>query len=798
MQKENKKSIELSPEEKKAIRKRMNEIKKDNKAPSTQNTVPFLMMYKDGLCQVTDNYFSRTVQFYDINYQLAPLEEKSDIFSKYCDLLNYFDDSIHFQLTFENQTQDVDKLAAEIVVPEQEDDFNDVRQEYSAMLKTKITEGNNGKVLKKYITYGLEADAVKVAKSKLDSITSYIIKMLKAIGVSATAMTGKDRLEAMYHSLNPYITDKFVFDWKYLIKSGWTPKDYIAPASMKFSKADFELSECCGAVSTINIMAGELSDRILNDFMELQHLFCITIHAQPFDQVSALKFIKLKLSDVEKMKIDEQKKATRAGYDPDILPPSIKLYIQELEGMLEDLNAKNERLFHITLTIRNYSHSKKKLKLQIDTIKRVCQKNNCKLMPLDYMQEQALGSSLPLGINNIPIKRELTTSAIAVWVPFTTQEIFQGGNATYYGVNALSNNMILADRKNLKNPNGLILGTPGSGKSFTVKREILDAFLKSTDDIYICDPEGEYYPLVQHLQGQLIRIATNSEQHINPMDINLTADYDENPISMKSDFLISLLELVVGGKYGLTAEERSVIDKCVRNIYTKFLSSDPTQDKMPILEDLWDELCDQGEIASRVATSLDMYVHGSQNIFNNRTNIDMNNRLICFDIKELGNQLRKVGMLIVQDSVWNAVSKNRAERKSTRYYIDEFHLLLKEEQTAKYSVEIWKRFRKWGGIPTGITQNVKDLLQSQEVENIFDNSDFVIMLNQAAGDREILAEKLHISDQQLEHVTNCGQGAGLLFFGDVILPFKDTFPTDTTMYRLMTTKPEEQLLTTAN
>ena len=338
----------------------------------------------------------------------------------------------------------------------------------------------------------------------------------------------------------------------------------------------------------------------------------------------------------------------------------------------------------------------------------------------------------------------------------------------------------------------LVLGTPGSGKSFSVKREILDTFLKTTDDIIICDPEAEYYPLVQALDGQLIKISTSSQQHINPMDIVWdNEEDDENPIAVKSDFLISLMELIVGGKYGLTAEERSIVDQCVRNIYNHFLSHNPSKETMPILEDLLKELRENGgDIAKRVANSLEMYVTGSQNVFNHRTTVDLNNRIICFDIKQLGNQLRKVGMLIVQDQVWNRVSLNRGN-KSTRYYIDEFHLLLKEEQTAKYSVEMWKRFRKWGGIPTGITQNIKDLLQSQEIENIFDNSDFIYMLNQAAGDRDILAEKLHISDQQLKYVTNAGRGQGLIFFGDTILPFVDRFPRDTKMYQLMTTDPAD-------
>ncbi|MCD7891073.1 MAG: ATP-binding protein [Ruminococcus sp.] len=328
----------------------------------------------------------------------------------------------------------------------------------------------------------------------------------------------------------------------------------------------------------MNILAGELPDTILSDFLQLQHLFCVNLHVEPLDQITALKFVKSKLTAVESMKIDEQKKASKAGYDPDILPPAIKMYITDLEKLLDDLNSKNERLFHISITIRSYAKSKKDLGLQLELLKRICQKNNCTLMPCDYLQENYLSSSLPLGVNRIQVTREMHTLGIAIFMPFTTQELFQM-DSIYYGLNTVSGNMIMANRIRLKNPNGLILGTPGSGKSFSVKREILDSFLKTTDDIIICDPEGEYCPLVQHLHGQLIRIANNSEQYINPMDINFEGNLDDNPISTKSDFIISLCEIIVGGKYGLTAEERSIINRCVRNIYIEFFKKQTVKRK---------------------------------------------------------------------------------------------------------------------------------------------------------------------------------------------------------------------------
>lgn len=746
---------QLTKEDKKILSARMAEIKSANGGKTTvQNTIPYMCMYKDGVCQVSENFFSMTVQFYDANYSISEFEEQNNIFSKYCDVINLFDNMIKFQLTFENQNRSKEKLLKTVQIPEQKDDFNAIRKEYSEMLTDKLMKGSNCQSARKFLTFGIESTSYKAARAKLLSIKNDVIKGFKAFSVEAKLLDGRQRLEALYYALNPYRNSPFIFDWDSMLHAGMDTKD----------------------------------------FLEMQNLFCVNIHVDPLDQIAALKFVKKKLTNVEQMKIDEQKKASQSGYDPDILPPAIKMYIEDIEKLLADLNSKNERLFHISISLRAYAKSKKELKLLSEMLKRVCQKNNCTMFPYDYRQEQTLVSTLPLCYNKIPVRREMHISGIAIFVPFTTKELFQDGQATYYGINTLSGNMIRANRSRLKNPNGLILGTPGAGKSFSVKREILDCFLTTVDDIIICDPEGEYYPLVSALHGQLIRIASNSEQHLNPMDITIDDFLFSNPmevIANKSDFLISLCEIVVGGRYGLSAEERSVIDKCVQSIYKHFIENEPTPEKMPLLSDLQQELNKEGEVALRVANSLEMFVNGSQNLFNHRTNIDMSNRIICFDIKELGNQLKKVGMLIVQDTVWNRVSANREKKKITRYYIDEFHLLLKEEQTAKYSAEIWKRFRKWGGVPTGITQNVKDLLSSQEVENIFDNSDFVYMLNQAAGDRDILAEKLHISKEQMKFVTNSGPGEGLIRYDKVLLPFTDHFPMDTEMYKLMTTKPTE-------
>ena len=767
----------------------------DKKGKSAQDSIPYERMWPDGICRVSDSHYTKTIQFQDINYQLSQNEDKTAIFEGWCDFLNYFDSSIHFQLSFLNLAASEETFANSISIPPQRDAFDSIREEYTTMLQNQLARGNNGLIKTKYLTFGIDADSIKVAKPRLERIETDILNNFKRLGVAARTLDGKERLFQLHAVFHMDEQLPFQFEWDWLAPSGLSTKDFIAPSSFEFRTGkQFRMGKKYGAVSFLQILAPELNDRLLADFLDMESSLIVSMHIQSVDQVKAIKTVKRKITDLDRSKIEEQKKAVRAGYDMDIIPSDLATYGSEAKKLLQDLQSRNERMFLLTFLVLNTADNPRQLGNNIFQAGSIAQKYNCQLTRLDFQQEEGLMSCLPLGLNQIEIQRGLTTSSTAIFVPFTTQELFQNGKeALYYGINALSNNLIMVDRKLLKNPNGLILGTPGSGKSFSAKREIANCFLLTSDDVIICDPEAEYAPLVERLHGQVIKISPTSTNYINPMDLNLDYSDDESPLSLKSDFILSLCELIVGGKEGLQPVQKTIIDRCVRLVYNEYLN-DPKPENMPILEDLYNLLREQEEKeAQYIATALEIYVTGSLNVFNHQSNVDIDNRIVCYDIKELGKQLKKIGMLVVQDQVWNRVTINRAAHKSTRYYIDEMHLLLKEEQTAAYTVEIWKRFRKWGGIPTGLTQNVGDFLKSEEIEGILGNSDFVYLLNQNAKDQAILADKLGLSEKQLSHVTNSEPGSGLILFDNVVIPFVDKYPTDTKTYAIMNTKPEESV-----
>ena len=754
---------------------------------SAQQTIPYVAMHPDGVCQLPGGLYTKTVEYEDINYAVASTEDQTAIFGGWSSFLNYFDSSLPFQLSFVNRrSRSANRY--KVNIPEQEDEFNSIRHEYVEMLKGQIAKSNNGIERTKYITFGLPAGSVAEARPRLGRVEADVMGNLKRLGVQSQPLDGRDRLAVLHGQMHPGSREPFRFSWKDIPQHGMGTKDYIAPDSFDFRQSrTFRVGQSWGAVSYLQILASELSDKLLAEILELDAELTVTLHIQTVDQLRAIKG---KISDIGRMKAEEQKKAVRAGYDMEILPPDLITFSKDAAELLADLQSRNERMFLLTFTVVNIAPTRQRLENDVFTVGGIAQKYNCALKRLDWQQEQGFVSSLVLGYNGIEIQRGMTTSSTAIFIPFMTRELRMDGQALYYGMNALSHNVIMANRKKLKSANGMYLGSTGSGKSFAAKRELINVFLATNDRIIVVDPMGEYAPLVQRLGGQVIDIAPDSPHHISPMDLQMNANDDESPLSMKADFLLSLCELIVGGREGLQPIEKTVIDRCVRLVYREMALGLETA-KTPLLQDLYEELLKQPEPeARRVATALELYCTGSLNLFNHPTNVNLNSRVVCIVLKGLGENLRKIAMHTTNEFVTAAVNANHKAGIATWCYFDEFHILLRDELTASYFVAVWKMLRKKGCVPSALTQNVKDLLASPAISNILDNTDFLILLSQAQSDRAILAKQLGISEHQLSYITHSNSGEGLLFYGNVTIPFVDRFPKGE-IYNLLTTRPED-------
>ena len=771
----------------KAIRR----AKKEGKiAKTAQQTIPYEEMYPDGICRITNRLYSKSVLCDDINYAEASDDEKAVLFELYCKLVNYFGPSVGFELSVICYPADLVEYRKMLALNPQGDQFDEIRKEYSDMLLSKAGLCKTERRI--CLTYTIEADGIRQARSRLEQIDNDVVGHFRALTVAAHPMDGYERLTILHRCLHLEENRKFRFNWDSLKHTGLSSKDYIAPSSFFFKDGRyFRSGASFGAVSFLQIRATKLYDTLLNSILNMEGSQIVSIHAKALDQNAALKAVKRKLSDLDKAKIDEQKRAVRSGFDMDILPPDLVTFGKEAQKLLEDLQNHDEKMFMVTILVVHAASSRQKLENLIYSANGITNTQNCDLIRLDYQQEQGFVSALPLGVNQVEIQRGLTTSGTAIFLPFRSCEVFQPGGL-YYGVNTQTKHIILADRKTLKCPNGIVLGTPGSGKSFFAKREMANAFFATNDHILILDPENEYTALTEQLHGQTIYLAPDSHSYLNPMDLDLSTDVGESPMLMQADFLLSQCELMMAS-YGnpLMPIEKSLIDRCISLVYRDYLKN-PRPENMPVLGDLYQCLREQhNSRADDLATAMEIYVTGSLSYLNHRTNVDLNNRMVCYNTSKLGQGLKKLVMSNVQKHIWQRTAVNRYAGITTRIFLDEFHLLLKEPQTAAYTAEIYKRFRKWNGIPTSLTQNVKDLLDSSEIENILENSDFVLMLNQGASDRNILAQRLGISPQELSHVTNSSEGEGLLFFGDKIIPFEDKFPRDTQLYRVMTTKPSD-------
>ena len=767
---------------------------KKRRGPQTaQQTIPYREMLRDGVCRVNDNTYTKTLLYEDINYAVASAEDQAAIFDGYCAFLNYFDNALPFQLSFVNhRTRPENRYTVNI--PMQRDEYDSIRAEFTSMLENQIAKSNNGLVRSKYLTFGVEAESLDTARRRLERIEADIMGNFKRLGAEARPVDGRERLEVLHSQLHPSGREPFYFDWKLIPQTGMSTRDYIAPTGFDFRQSRFfRVGAMWGAASYVQIMASELSDKLLRELLETDAEMTVTMHIRAVDQAKAIKMVKTKLTDIDRMKMDAQKAATKSGYDWDILPPDLVTYSKDAAALLTDLQSRNERMFLLTFLIVNLAPTRQQLENDLFTVAGIMQTHNCLLKRLDFQQEQGYMSSLPLGYNGIEIQRGMTTSSTAIFVPFMTRELRMGGEALYYGMNALSNNVIMADRKKLKSANGLYLGSTGSGKSFAAKRELINVFLTTQDRIIVVDPMGEYAPLVERLGGQVLTISPDNplRHYINPMDIQLDTADAESALSMKADFLLSLCELILGGKEGLQPIEKTVVDRCVRLVYRE-LALGIGDGKMPLLQDLYAVLCEQPEPeARRIATALELYCTGSLNLFNHPTNVSIDSsRVVCVVLKGMGENLRKIAMHIVNELVTQAVGRNFAEGRATWCYFDEFHILLQDALSASYFVRVWKMLRKMGCVPSALTQNVKDLLSSREIENILENSDFMVLLAQAAGDRAILAKQLGISEYQLSYISHSHPGEGLLFYGSTTIPFVDRFPPGE-IYNLLTTRPED-------
>lgn len=773
---------------------------------SAQDTIPYKIPYPDGIFESADQYFTQTIAFEDITYQLLDNDPKNMLFERWCRLINYFDPDIHFQFNYGNMEMDKKEYAKEFTIKKQEDSFNVVRKEYSDMLVSQFAKGTNNLKKERYLTFGIHAADYKTANLKLAKISKQIEKHLKKLGSRCRILDGYERLELLFRIFHPATTEKLLWNFDMPVHTGLSSKDFIAPSSFSFKSGPelnatryFKSGDRVGAVSHVKIFASDMEDRIISDILSIDSNVWVSIHADTIPRDKALQLAKDNLTGVQAMIINEQKSAVAGGYDMDILPPELETYQEAGEKLYHDLQRKDEQLFNVTITIVQTAATRKELEDNIFELNGILSPYQCRLVRLDNRQEQGYMSSLPLGNNSIEIKRTFTTTDLAIFIPFTTKELYTV-NGQYYGMNSLSNNVIMVNKKVLVNPNSLVFGMPGFGKTFFVKRELLDVFLKTEDDQMIIDPEGEYGFLVKLLKGQNITISLNSPVHINPMEINLDAhneeDKDFDPIAAKCNFIVSMCELILGNNAHLGKKEVAVIDDACKNVYYRF-AEEPRPENMPVLEDLYNELRNmKGEkqaIGLDLSIALGRYVNGSLSYFNHQSNVNINSRLVCFNLKDMDANQRDLTMLIIQEAIWDRVKINRAKGKFTWVDIDEFHLLLRNPLTAAYSVEIYKRFRKWGGIISGITQNIKDLFKSPEIQNILDTTNFIAMLNQSGDDARLLAEHLDLSEEEVGYIKSGEPGKGLLWVEQTKVPFEDDFPKNTICYKVMTSKMGEQI-----
>jgi type IV secretory pathway VirB4 component len=796
-----------------------NEKKKKSKgikdAPKTvQETIPYTSVYKNGIIEIEPGLYTKSYLLHDVNFQTAADEEQETIFTDYGNLLNSLGADVKAEVTVFNRNIDQEQFRKNTLLKMQHDNFDSYREEYNQILESKINEGRNNIIHEKYLTLTIEANGIDEASITFSRLDTEIGARIKKInGVETFPMTIEERLAVLYDIYNLNSTTPFNaklnvkgqqasnFDLAWLKKQGITSKDIIAPTSMNFVNSNyFQIDDVFVRTLYIDNLPTFLSTDLIPEISSVPCNMLLSVHFDSMKQDKAIKLIRNQMVNINSNVVDAQKKASRAGYSADLISPELLKTQREAERIMSDMTSRNQKMFMMTMVVTVFADDKEELEKNTKSVQSVAQRFLCGLKPLTFQQEHGFTTSLPLGYNKIYVQRILTTESASLFIPFSAQELSQK-NGMYYGLNAVSRNLLLFNRINSKNANGVILGTPGSGKSFSAKREMLNVFLGTNDDIYIIDPEREYSPLAALFGGQVVKIAAGSKTYINPLDMDLDYADEDDPITLKSDFIGSLCETVIGGRYGLAPIQKSVIDRCVRQVYQPYMEhmkrladKSITCDKsaMPTLDDFYELLLQQPEPESQnIALALELYCRGTLDTFAHKTNVQTKSRFVVYDIKDIGSGMKEMGLQVCLNDIWNKIIENKKRGKRTWFYIDEFYLLTQTESSARFLQQIWKRARKWGGVPTGITQNVEDLLASKEARGIINNCDFVLMLNQAPLDRIELGHMLNISPTQMSYITNADAGQGLIYTGKFIVPFLDKFPTGNSLYKAMTTKPDE-------
>ena len=795
----------VDKETKKELERAIQKAKLKGDIPeSAQDTIQYKNIYENGIMEFDDNYFSMAIAFEDINYQQLDDDDKDELFERWCRLINCFMPGIHFQFFYQNREMNRKDYAKDFIIPLQNDGIDLPRKEYSNVTKTAFEKGANNIKKERFVIFGIKANNYNAAKVKLGQISKLIQQKLTVLKSKSYVLKEYERLECFYYIFHPATQKPFMWNVDLGVKSGLSSKDFICNSGFSFKSAPelnatkyFRTGDRIGAVSRIQINAADMDDRIINDILAENRPIMISIHGDMVPRNQAINQAMDNITDVDSMIVNNQKDAVQSGYDMDILPPHLKIYQEAGQKLLRGLEKKNENLFNVTMTIVQTADTRKKLEEDVDMINEVLQGFQSELVRLDNRQEQGYITTLPFGINQLEVKRSFSTTDVGIFIPFTTKEIYTP-SGQYYGMNTLSNYVIMANRKKLANPNGLVLGKPGFGKTFFIKREILDIFLKTDDDILINDPEGEYVLLTRMLKGQVLDVSLNSDVYINPLEIDMDAknedDEEYDPIAEKCEFVVSMVETML--KNPLTDDEIAVIDEAANRMYSDF-SKNPIPENQPILSTLQEYLNNlhgnKGLIGKGISLKINPYVTGTLSWFNHRSTIDIKSRMVCFNQKNMAPAQRKLTMLIIENLIWGRVKYNRARKKYTDVYIDEFHLMLQTKETAAHCVEIWKRFRKWGGIPTGITQNVKDLFRSAEIQNILDTTNFFALLTQGGDDARLLSAHFDLSEEEEDRIKTEEVGKGLLIIQGVKIPFEDEFPDNTVCYKIMSTKPDEML-----